>query len=280
MYVEVKPPHNSSVDDCFLCGNSFPRPSECRDCAVPPGLSRTLLSPLLGGPFLISPRRRQSATPEIPRACRCETHSPPSTRASSLPQGLLRGEVPTGLGFDPIRPAGLPASGFSCISTHRVSIRPSHPSLDAVSRLAPTSRLVSFPSAHRSRPADHAVPGAPSSVSHECPHGLIVCHRWHPRLLAAPDCSAITAFLGIGCPSLADSCFHANSPPTVYQPVGARPKRSLLKTPQSLVLPTPGTVDSLTFFFVFLPALHTKPCRATPSTAPRGNGDPFALSAT
>ena len=183
-----------------------------------------------------------------------------------MPQGLLRGEVPTGLGFDPIRPAGLPASGFSCISTHRVSIRPSHPSLDAVSRLAPTSRLVSFPSAHRSRPADHAVPGAPSSVSHECPHGLIVRHRWHPRLLAAPDCSAITAFLGIGCPSLADSCFHANPPPTVYQPVGARPKRPLLKTPQSLVLPTPGTVDSLTFFFVFRTPHKTLQSNAQHST--------------
>ena len=32
--------------------------------------------------------------------------------------------------------------------------------------------------------------------------------RPHPRLLAALDCSAITAFLGIGCLSLADSCFH------------------------------------------------------------------------
>ena len=38
-------------------------------------------------------------------------------------------------------PAGLLATGFSCISTHRVSIRPSHPSPDAVSRLAPASRL-------------------------------------------------------------------------------------------------------------------------------------------
>ena len=166
-----------------------------------------------------------------------------------------------------IYPAGLPASGFPCISTHRVSIRPSHPSLDAVSRLAPTSRRVLPVQTPQSTCRPLPVRGPLSSVSHECPHGLIVRHRWHPRLLAAPDCSAITAFLGIGCPSLADSCFHANPPPTVYQPVGARPKRPLLKTPQSLVLPTPGTVDS--FFFVFLPALHTKPCRATPSTAPR-----------
>ena len=158
----------------MLCGNSFPRPSECRDCAVPPGLSRTLLSPLLGGPFLISPRRRQSATPDTPsRESRCiNTITPPGLGPHRCLRDSYEARSPLGSGLTPC-PAGLPASGFSCISTHRVSIRPSHPSLDAVSRLAPTSRLVSFPSAHRSRPADHAVPGAPSSVSHECPHGLI-----------------------------------------------------------------------------------------------------------
>ena len=152
MYVEVKPPHNSSVDDCFLCGNSFPRPSECRDCAVPPGLSRTLLSPLLGGPFLISPRRRQSATPDTPsRESRCiNTITPPGLGPHRCLRDSYEARSPLGSGLTPC-PAGLPANGFSCISTHRVSIRPSHPSLYDVSRLAPTSRLF-FPSAHRSRP--------------------------------------------------------------------------------------------------------------------------------
>ena len=131
----------------------------------------SLVSPLLDGPFLISPSRRQSATPgeshtrkrsslffhhqgKLSPAC--------AALAPRLPQGRLRGEVPTELkklglqdtqipipegsgslclfSFSLDLPAGLPASRSRYISTHRVSTydplaRRSTPSLD--SRLAP-----------------------------------------------------------------------------------------------------------------------------------------------
>ena len=114
MYVEVKPPHNSSVDDCFLCGNSFPRPSECRDCAVPPGLSRTLLSPLLGGPFLISPRRRQSATPDTPsRESRCiNTITPPGLGPHRCLRDSYEARSPLGSGLTPYAQPVYPQVGF------------------------------------------------------------------------------------------------------------------------------------------------------------------------
>ena len=109
-----------------------------------PCVCRRALSPLLDGPFLMSPRRRQSATAgPLPPAPDIKSDGLAGLRAvvaSGAPtrRGPHRGPC-AGL------PAGLLASGCWCISTHRVSIRPSHPSADAVSRLAPASRLFSRP---------------------------------------------------------------------------------------------------------------------------------------
>lgn len=153
-------------------------------------LCRHALSPLLRGPFLISPGYRQSATPgsnQLPPGYQI-TETPP-IRNPSLPQGHLRGEVPARDSLRDSRvnnttppsipPAGLLATGFCCISTHRVSIRPFHPSLDAVSRPAPTLDILwnrTLQSTCRPDPPQ----GVLSSVSRSYSRGLIL-----PPLAAA-----------------------------------------------------------------------------------------------
>ena len=88
-----------------------------------------------------------------------------------MPQGLLRGEVPARRLLAKA-PGRFTRDWVSCISTHRVSIRPSRPSPDAVSRLAPASR--DSPVRILQSTCRHPRLGGPAStVSHSYPHGLM-----------------------------------------------------------------------------------------------------------
>ena len=180
----------------------------------------SLVSPLLDGPFLISPSRRQSTTPG-------ESHT--RTRSSLFfhqgklappvqlwPHGCLRDayearsplssrnwvskthkyQSPKGSGslclfsFSLDLPAGLPASRSRYISTHRVSTydplaRRSTPSLD--SRLAPDFLSILsgiYIVIHMDPPRPFScVRPAVSTVSHAYPYGLICAAIGSPRLL-------------------------------------------------------------------------------------------------
>ncbi len=103
---------------------SFPRDqSRIRKCAeryILQSLRKPPLSPLLYGPFLISPGRDQNATPRIStpkQPChdiKSQTHKNRSALAPELPQAPPRGEVPPRLPLtqESKLPAGLPASRF------------------------------------------------------------------------------------------------------------------------------------------------------------------------
>jgi len=79
------------------CAPNTPRNISTRECVA---VCVCATSPLLYGPFLISPRRDQSATPRIstPKPPRPDIKSRDTDRsalAPELPQAPLRGEVPT-----------------------------------------------------------------------------------------------------------------------------------------------------------------------------------------
>ena len=79
------------------CAPTTPRNISTRECVA---VCVCATSPLLYGPFLISPRRDQSATPRIstPKPPRPDIKSRDTDRsalAPELPQAPLRGEVPT-----------------------------------------------------------------------------------------------------------------------------------------------------------------------------------------
>jgi len=108
--------------------------------------SLSLVSPLLDGPFLISPSRRQNTTLGDPHTHTRQTPIKDARQnaalAPRLPQGRLRGGVPAGLHPQQMPPSRCTRKSVSNISTHRVSTydplaRRSTPSLD--SRQAPDS---------------------------------------------------------------------------------------------------------------------------------------------
>ena len=173
----------------------------------------SLVSPLLDGPFLISPSRHQNTTsgdshtrtrsstpsricPPVqlwPHGClrdAYEARSPLSSRNRNPKESLSRISQPV-----------YPQVGLQYISTHRVSTydplaRRSH----AVSRLAPSSRLSPYSPAYIYRdPHAHPTPVAGpvvSTVSHAYPYGLICAAIGTPCLLVDVDTSIFAKAIG------------------------------------------------------------------------------------
>jgi len=142
-------------------------------------LCRHALSPLLGGPFLIFPSCRQSATPgsnqpprdfKSQRHCRSrirrylrdtyEARSPPETFTGR--QSCHNNTTPP----PSIPPAGLLAIGFYCISTHQVF----HTTLSSVAghRLSTRAHLQILSSEYCNQPADHLPLKRSSPMSLTC----------------------------------------------------------------------------------------------------------------
>ena len=180
-----------------------------------------LLSPLLYGPFLISPRRTQNATPRIStpkQPCpdiKSQNTENRSALAPELPQAPLRGEVPPRLSSSnpslslseerKIRrvkiqiPAGLPASRF------RIFLLIEYPyttlSSRAGRRLSTHAHLSEFSLSSQILQSTGTPPhlsGPISCVSHSYPCGLI-CAAIGSCLLAG------LAQTSAGCQQLAES---------------------------------------------------------------------------
>ena len=160
----------------------------------------SLVSPLLDGPFLISPSRRQRATPgDSHTRTRSSTPSRICPPVQLWPHGCLRDayEARSPLSSRQRNPKKSPSLnisqpvypqvGLQYISTHRVSTydplaRHSTPSLD--SRQAPDSlhtlrHIYRDPHAHPTPVAGPVV----STVSHAYPYGLICAAIGTPCLL-------------------------------------------------------------------------------------------------
>jgi hypothetical protein len=183
-----------------------------------------LLSPLLYGPFLISPRRNQNATPRIStpkQPCpdiKSEITQNRSALAPELPQAPLRGEVPPRLPpFQPSfsislsrkkqeensknreLPAGLPASRF------RIFLLIEYPyttlSSRAGRRLSTHAHLSEFSLSSQILQSTGTPPhlsGPISCVSHSYPCGLICAAIGSCLLAGLAETSA-------GCQQIAES---------------------------------------------------------------------------
>ena len=196
---------DSSVDD-LQSHNRSPDQSD-QDSCTPESSTLfyhvvfSLVSPLLDGPFLISPSRRQRATPgDSHTRTRSSTPSRICPPVQLWPHGCLRDAYEARSPLSSTRKKlekspslnisqpVYPQVGLQYISTHRVSThdplaRRSH----AVSRLAPSSRLSPYSPAYIYRdPHAHPTPVAGpvvSTVSHAYPYGLICAPIGTPCLL-------------------------------------------------------------------------------------------------
>ena len=143
-----------------------------------PCVCRRALSPLLGGPFLMSPRRRQSATAgPAPAGPRHQVGRTGWAAGHGYLRGSYEARSPPGA-FLRKPPAGLLATGFRVFLLTEYPydplVRRPTPSLD--SRRPPDC----FSSGYCDRLA-HTAPGWPGpvcTVSHSYPRGLMLRHRW------------------------------------------------------------------------------------------------------
>ena len=170
------------------------------------------MSPLLDGPFLISPSRHQNTTSEDSHTrTRSSTPSRICPPVQLWPHGCLRDAYEARSPLSSTRKKlekspslnisqpVYPQVGLQYISTHRVSTydplaRRSH----AVSRLAPSSRLSPYSPAYIYRDP-HATPVAGpvvSTVSHAYPYGLISAAIGTPCLLVDVDTSIFAKAIG------------------------------------------------------------------------------------
>ena len=195
------------MDDLLCVATRSPDQTEIRIRAhdAPAFHCRRALSPLLGGPFLMSPRRRQSATPgPLP--------APPDIKSGGIsgPRPIVASGTPTRRGPRRPRTRGPSAGRFTrkwvFVYFYSQSIHTT-PSSVGGRRLSTHARLQTLPSGHCDRPA-----GPPMSWG--CLHCLSlisawsdVRHHWPPPTRMPCAAAQVSTLLRISA-CLADSHFH------------------------------------------------------------------------